>query len=130
MILEYFKTTLRSLAKNKLISSINIVGLAISLAAFIFIFKYVGKEMSYDQSHPNYERLYRLAEIIESENYLENSSSCPYPTGPTLLNEYPDLIENQVRLFNFQTPIVTLELEDKRKFNQEHVYFTDTSILP
>lgn len=129
MITEYLKTTLRSLAKNKLISTINIVGLAISLAAFIFIFKYVEKELSYDQSHPNYDRLYRLAEIIESENYLENSSSCPYPSGPTLLIEFPDVIENQVRLFNFQTPIVTLELEDKRKFNQEHVYFADTSVF-
>lgn len=129
MISEYFKTTLRSLAKNKLISTINIIGLAISLAAFIFIYKYVDKELSYDQSHPHHERLYRLAEMIESENYLENSSSCPYPTGPALVKEYPDIVENQVRLFNFQTPIVTLETEDKRKFNQQHVYFTDTSIF-
>ncbi|MEP4534877.1 MAG: ABC transporter permease [Cyclobacteriaceae bacterium] len=129
MISEYLKTTLRSLAKNKLISTINIIGLAISLAAFIFIYKYVDKELSYDQSHPHHERLYRLAEMIESENYLENSSSCPYPTGPALVKEYPDIVENQVRLFNFQTPIVTLETEDKRKFNQQHVYFTDTSIF-
>lgn len=129
MISEYFKTTLRSLAKNKLISSINIIGLAISLAAFIFIYKYVDKELSYDQSHPNHERLYRLAELIESENYLENSSSCPYPTGPSLVSEYPDIVENQVRFFNFQTPISTIELGDKRKFNQEHIYYTDTSIF-
>ncbi|MFY0598539.1 MAG: ABC transporter permease [Cyclobacteriaceae bacterium] len=117
------------MAKNKLISAINIVGLAISLSAFIFIYKYVDKELSYDKSHPNHERLYRLAELIESENYLENSSSCPYPTGPSLVSEYPDIVENQVRFFNFQTPIVTIELNDKRKFNQDHVYYTDTSVF-
>lgn len=129
MITEYFKTTLRSLAKNKLISSINIIGLAISLAAFIFISRYVVKELSYDQGHPGYERLYRVAELIESEDYLENSSSCPMRTGPLMLQEFPDAIEAQVRLFDFQLPLVTITLEDQRRFNEKYVYFTDSSVF-
>lgn len=129
MTTEYLKTTFRSLAKNKLISSINIIGLAISLAAFILIHRYVSRELSYDQGHPHADRVYRVAEIIESENYLENSSSCPIPTGPTLLAEYPDVIENQVRFFDFQTPIITIELEDKRKFNESYIYFVDSTVF-
>ena len=99
---EYIKTTVRSLAKNKLISFINIVGLAVSLAAFFFIYRYVLKELSYDQGHPHYERLYRVAELIESENYLENSSSSPWPTGPAIVREFPDDVEGMVRFFDFQ----------------------------
>lgn len=129
MIKEYFKTTLRSLMKNKLISAINIVGLAISLSAFIFIHRYVTRELTYDKGHPDADRIYRVAEIIESENYLENSSSSPIPTGPTLLQEYPDVIENQVRFFDFQTPIITIELEDKRKFNEPYIYFVDSTVF-
>lgn len=129
MIAKYFKTTLRSLAKNKLISFVNIIGLGISLTAFIFIHRYVTRELSYDKGHPNYERVYRVAEIIESEDYLENSSSSPLPTGPNLIAEYPDVIEGMVRFFDFQTPIVTLQLEDQRKFNEPYVYFTDSTVF-
>ena len=129
MLAKYFKTTFRSLAKNKLISAINIIGLGISLTAFILIHRYVTRELSYDKGHPNYERVYRVAEIIESADYLENSSSCPWPTGSTLMQEYPDIIENQVRFFDFQTPIITIQLEDQRKFNEQFIYFTDSSVF-
>ncbi len=126
---EYIKTTVRSLAKNKLISFINIVGLAVSLAAFFFIYRYVLKELSYDQGHPHYERLYRVAELIESENYLENSSSSPWPTGPAIVREFPDDVEGMVRFFDFQTPIITITLEDQRKFNERYIYFTDSTVF-
>ncbi|MFY0653597.1 MAG: ABC transporter permease [Cyclobacteriaceae bacterium] len=129
MIKEYFKTTFRSLSKNKMISLINVLGLAISLSAFIFIHRYVVRELSYDKGHPDHERIYRVAEVIESESYVENSSSCPISTGPTLLAEYPDAIETQVRFFDFQTPIITIELEDKRKFNEKYIYFTDSTVF-
>lgn len=129
MLARYFKTAFRNIVKNKLINGINIVGLAISLAAFIFIFQFVKKELSYDQGHPNFERLYRVAEMIKSENYLENSSSVPYPLGPTLKAEFPDVVENQVRFFDFQVPIVTIELEDKRKFNERSIYFVDSTVF-
>lgn len=129
MFFENLKITIRSLAKNKLISFINVFGLAISLSAFIFISLYVKKELSYDTGHPDYERVYRLTETISSENFTENSSSCPVKTGATLLQEYPDAIENQVRFFDFQNPIVTIQLENQKLFNEKHVYFTDTSVF-
>lgn len=129
MIKEYIKTTLRSLAKNKLISFINIIGLAVSLAAFFYIHRYVVKELSYDEGHPYQERLYRVAEVIESENYLENSSSSPWPTGPAIVREFPDDVEGMVRFFDFQTPIITVTLEDQRKFNERYIYFTDSTVF-
>ncbi len=125
MILEYFKTTFRSLNKNKMISSINIFGLAISLAAFIFISRYVTKELNYDKGHAEHERIFRVAEIIESENYLENSSSSPIATGPLIIAEFSDAVETQVRLFDFQSPIVTITLENQEQFNERWTYFTD-----
>ena len=129
MLNEYLKVTIRSLAKNKLISAINILGFAVSLSAFIFISLYIQKELTYDTGHPDHKRVYRLAEIIESDNFTENSSSCPVRTGALLLQEYPDDIENQVRFFDFQNPIITIQLEDQRLFNEKHVYFTDTSVF-
>ncbi|MEP3390680.1 MAG: ABC transporter permease, partial [Reichenbachiella sp.] len=101
MLTDYIKVTLRSLAKNKLISSINILGLAISLSAFIFITLYIKKELSYDTGHPNSDRMYRVAEVIKSDNFTENSSSCPPNTGKYMLKEFPDDIEYMVRFFDF-----------------------------
>jgi len=129
MIKEYIKTTFRSLAKNKMISLINIIGLAVSLASFFLIFRYVEKELSYDIGHQDYDRIYRVAELIESENYLENSSSSPCPTGPAILREFPDDVESMVRFFDFQTPIITITLKDQRKFNERYIYFTDSAVF-
>ncbi|WP_420581377.1 ABC transporter permease [Reichenbachiella sp.] len=129
MLTDYIKVTLRSLAKNKLISSINILGLAISLSAFIFITLYIKKELSYDTGHPNSDRMYRVAEIIKSDNFTENSSSCPPNTGKYMLKEFPDDIEYMVRFFDFQNPIVTIQLENQGLYNEKYVYFTDSSVF-
>lgn len=129
MISEYIKVTIRSLSKNKLISSINILGLAISLSAFIFITLYIKKELSYDTGHPDSERIYRVAEIIKSDNFTENSSSCPPNTGKFMLKDFPDDIEYMVRFFDFQNPIVTIQLENQELYNEKYVYFTDSSVF-
>lgn len=129
MLSDYIKVTLRSLAKNKLISSINILGLAISLSAFIFITLYIKKELSYDTGHPNSDRMYRVAEIIKSDNFTENSASCPPNTGKFLLKDFPDDIEYMVRFFDFQNPIVTIQLENQELYNEKYVYFTDSSVF-
>jgi len=129
MLSDYIKVTLRSLGKNKLISSINILGLAISLSAFIFITLYIQKELSYDTGHPNSDRMYRIAEVIKSDNFTENSASCPPNTGKFLLKEFPDDIEYMVRFFDFQNPIVTIQLENKELYNEKYVYFTDSSVF-
>ncbi|UXX78217.1 ABC transporter permease [Reichenbachiella carrageenanivorans] len=129
MLIDYIKVTLRSLSKNKLISSINILGLGISLSAFIFITLYIKKELSYDTGHADSERIYRIHEMIKSDNFTENSSSCPPNTGKFLLKDFPDDIEYMVRFFDFQNPIVTIQLENQELYNEKHVYFTDSSVF-
>ncbi len=60
MFQNYFKTAMRNLLRNKLFSAINIVGLAIGLAAFILILLFVRDEKSWDQHWQNAENLYRI----------------------------------------------------------------------
>jgi putative ABC transport system permease protein len=48
------------LINNRVYSLINIVGLAVGLAAFLLIFLYVQREYSYDRHWPQAERLHRL----------------------------------------------------------------------
>jgi putative ABC transport system permease protein len=57
------KIALRNLWRNKNITSINIGGLAIALAAFILIMMYFTYETSFDKTNPNYKNIYVVGRI-------------------------------------------------------------------
>lgn len=57
------KIALRNLWRNKGITSINIGGLAIALAAFILVMMYFTYETSFDQTNPNYKNVYVVGRI-------------------------------------------------------------------
>jgi putative ABC transport system permease protein len=63
MFRHYLVTALRSLARHRLYSCINIVGFAVGIACAILITLYVRSELSYDTWIPNTSNLYRLEAI-------------------------------------------------------------------
>ena len=63
MIGSYIKTSGRSLMRNKLFSSINIVGLAISMSVGLLLIAFVLDLRSYDRFHKNGERIYRITNV-------------------------------------------------------------------
>ena len=129
MFKNYIKATLRNYQKHKLNSVINLLGLATGIMAFVLIMLYVNHELSYDQNHPGKDRLYRLTEVIKSEGFVENSSSCPFPMMPTLMLEYPNLLENAVRFFDFQIPNVTITVGDSTQYTEADFYFVDSTVF-
>ena len=60
MLKNYLSIAFRVLRKNSLFSTINILGLAIGLAASIIIYLWVYDELSYDKFHKNSHRIYRV----------------------------------------------------------------------
>ena len=63
MIGSYFKTSARSLMRNKLFSAINIVGLAISMSVGLLLIAFVLDLHSYDRFHERGERIYRITNV-------------------------------------------------------------------
>jgi putative ABC transport system permease protein len=61
MIRSYFKIAFRNLAKHKIFSLINIMGLSAGMTACFLIALYVHFELSYDASNQKAERIYRLS---------------------------------------------------------------------
>jgi putative ABC transport system permease protein len=61
MIRNFILVAFRSLIKQKIYSTINIVGFAISISACILILLYVQHEMSYDKFFPKADRIYKVA---------------------------------------------------------------------
>lgn len=125
---NYIKTAFRNLYKQKLYSLIKIFGLAIGIACFILIFLYIIDELSYDKYHAKSKRIYRLVNVYDMEGVGENSASSPFPVAYTLKQEYPNLVEDVVRIFNFQSPRSLIEHEDN-KFNERKFFFADSTFF-
>ncbi len=63
MIGNYLKTSGRNLLRNKLFSSINIVGLAISMSVGLLLIAFLMDLYSYDRFHENGGRIYRVTNV-------------------------------------------------------------------
>jgi len=69
MIRSYIKTSGRSIVRNKLFSTINIVGLAISMSVGLMMIAMLTDIFSYDNFHANKNQIYR---VISRYDYVEN----------------------------------------------------------
>src|SRR5258708_2597585 len=67
MIGSYVKTSGRSIVRNKLFSTINIVGLAISMSVGLLMIAILSDLFSYDQFHEKRNHIYR---VISGYEYL------------------------------------------------------------
>ena len=84
MIREYLKTGYRYIFSNKLFSTINILGLTVSLISFILIAVWIKYELSFDNFLKNEPALYRLIS--------DNSTRSPKPLAPVLQIDFPEII--------------------------------------
>ncbi len=60
MLQTYFKIATRNLARHRANSFVNLAGLVLGLASVLVIVLYVQNELSYDDFHPDADRLYRV----------------------------------------------------------------------
>jgi putative ABC transport system permease protein len=101
MIKNYLRVVFRNLAKNKAFSFINIVGLAVGMAACLLIMQYVSFELSYDNFHTKGDRLYR----INQDRYTGGKLSTVWAAGasaaaPAFKAAFPDEIEDYTKLLS------------------------------
>ncbi|MES2808618.1 MAG: ABC transporter permease [Bacteroidota bacterium] len=91
MIKNYIKTAWRNLWKSKVFSAINIIGLAIGMAACIVIMLFVFYEKSFDNFHT--KNIYRLNEVQSFPGMVSSQKVglSMYPMGPTLKHEFPQV---------------------------------------
>ena len=108
MFKNYVKIAARNLLKQKVYSSINIVGLSLGMACCILIYLYVRNEWSYDKFHQNADRIYR-AYITEDLPQRDPFSyvEAPYPLASALEQTFPE-VEHAVRI-DVRTDIVRFE---------------------
>lgn len=97
MIRNYFTVAIRNLLRQPVYSLINVVGLAIGIAACMLIVLYIQDELSYDRYHPNADRIYRIVDDIESGGQTIRTAGSPLSWAPALKQDYPE-VEQFVRM--------------------------------
>jgi len=88
-----WKIALRTLARDKSYALINVVGLAIAIACCLLLGEYLHSELTYDQSHQNYKRLFRIANEFEINGKRDTSARTSAMLGPMLKEENADVQE-------------------------------------
>jgi putative ABC transport system permease protein len=98
MIKNYFKVAIRNLRSNKLLSFVNIAGLAIGLACVMLIMLFVKDEWSFDKFHKNGQDIYRLVQTsTDTVGNERRSGNSGMPHGPVFAAEVPE-IEDYCRI--------------------------------
>lgn len=83
MFKNYLTAAIRNLTRNKIYSLLNILGLAIGIAAFLMISIYVSFELSYDRFHEKTDRIFAVMQ--------GDQAVTPVPLAPALMQEFPEV---------------------------------------
>jgi putative ABC transport system permease protein len=126
MIKNYLKIALRCIKRRKIYSFINIIGLAIGMAAAMLILLWVRDERSYDRFHANADRIYRAAQVFHYDDYHLETANTPAILAPTILETCPE-VELVTRVSGFLDD--HLVIADGKKFNESGLGIADEAFF-
>lgn len=114
MLHTYFKIGFRSLNKHRFFSLINITGMTIGMTCFILIGLYIQYESSYDSQHEKVDRIYRVAQLQEGNDFRGSNrySVTPLPLVPAIRETFSEV-----------EAATTLELNFALFAHDEQVYY-------
>lgn len=106
MLRNFFVIAYRNLIRNKVFSTINIVGLAIGMAACTLILLFIQYELSFEDMHPDAENIYRVLTIDKAlgTNNQRVGITMP-PLGPALPEAFPE-VDASLRLTGAQQTLL------------------------
>jgi len=92
MLKNYLKVAARNLARYKGYAFINIMGLAVGIAASVLIFLYIADELSFDRFHENAGRIYRItADWSNKGDSRIHQLGTPHVLAKTIREKYPQV---------------------------------------
>ena len=123
---NYLTVGVRSLAKNRAYAAINILGLAIGMAACLMILLFVRYEFSYDKWLPGVDNVYQLQSWYKSKETGEEDKlqMTPYIAGKRVAKDFPQ-IEREVYAFSTE-PVM---IRNGEANTLEDFIYTDGNLL-
>jgi putative ABC transport system permease protein len=116
MLKNYLTIAWRNLGRNKVISFINIAGLALGMACSLLIFVWVDGQLSVDRAQPNADRIYRLEEGDWADLQTRYRK---------VLDTFPE-VEKFVQFSSWEKPILRV---GDRLFNSRDLVFADDAVF-
>ncbi|MDY8137532.1 ABC transporter permease [Aquimarina sp. 2201CG5-10] len=127
MIKNYFKTAWRTFLKNKVNTSINILGLSIGITCCIIVLIFVKYESNFDDFHPYSEQTYRVVQHTEFAEQTMYWNTTAYPLAEALRNDLPD-IEIVTQTAGPVKRFISIEDQNKKvlRFEDDYILFADS----
>lgn len=91
MLQNYFKTTVRHVAKNKLNFAFKVSGLTLAFFSFIAIAIYISFHFSFDKFHVNCKNIYRVNSLRTENGRAKRSATVPSALGPAMKAEFGEV---------------------------------------
>ncbi|MEM6814192.1 MAG: ABC transporter permease [Bacteroidota bacterium] len=129
MIQHFLKIFGRNVKRNGLFSFFNVLGLTIGFTCSILIYFFLNDELSYDQSLPNYDRIFRVAWSNDNPQ-----TRTPHPMAQAMVNDFPE-VEQAVSLSPWYGPGLSLDLirvkdvETHTVYEESGIYFADSTFF-
>lgn len=113
---------------NKLYLFVNVMGMVLGYTSLFLIGLYLSDELNYDRFHAESDSIYRVVQFGDYGGIVERSSSCPFPLGEALANDFPEQVSSVVRLFNHQSPGTQISYKNM-VYNDSGFFYTDPSFF-
>ena len=129
MIRNFIKVALRSLVKQKIYTAINVLGLAVSIAACLLIVLYVKYELSYDKFWPGGERVYKVLLERKYPNHTTFYGAMPHSYADASQRDIPE-VENNLIMFGGGGPAnLRYKVSDNetKAFEERFFVFADSA---
>jgi putative ABC transport system permease protein len=127
MFQNYFVIGWRSLSKQRMYSAIKIGGFALGIASCLLISLFIKDELSYDQSYPDGNRIFR---VVQAYNYMGESGKDVWfqaPFAKALKDDYPEIEKcgryNSSELFGAGSKEIRRSDKIENTYEEGFVYF-------
>ena len=130
MFMNFLKVAIRNLKRQWLVSTINIVGLAVGFAAVLLILLFIRSELAYDAFHANARRIYRLNTHLAFSGRDVRQAVVGPAVAPALRSACPE-IEAAARLFIERDPLTVRTVDGAadgaadRMFTEKRFFYTE-----
>lgn len=126
MFRNYLKIAFRQLTKHKGFSIINISGLALGMTACLLMLMFVVNETSYDNFHPNKDRIFRVITDWGKEGSRMKFAGAMPAIAPTLNEEVPE-VEVAARVRRMTKTVITDA--ENQAVKEDNAFYGDPEIF-
>lgn len=119
MIQNYLVVAFRNITRHSSYTIINVLGLALGMTCALLIFSLVSHHMSYDNYHPELDRVYRIV-TEQHRDEISYQSSVPGNLGKAIRDDYT-FTEKSARVATFDDVVILNENNATKKFPEDNI---------